>query len=70
LIIPSTICEHDPTIAAFENNPSALSELFTAHHSGTPELERYHLPLILFIEFILITITMSMTKYKIFCIAF
>jgi len=44
LIIPLIICEHYPTIAAVENNPAALSELFaahfwaTAHHLGTPGL--------------------------------
>jgi hypothetical protein len=39
LIIPLIICERDPTIAAVENNPAALSELFAAHHLGTPGLE-------------------------------
>jgi hypothetical protein len=45
LIIPLIICEHYPTIAAVENNPAALSELFaahfwaTAHHLGTPVIE-------------------------------
>jgi hypothetical protein len=36
LIIPLIIYENDPTIAAVENNPAALSELFAAHHLGTP----------------------------------
>jgi hypothetical protein len=31
LIIPLIICEHDPTIAAVENNPAA-------HHLGTPDI--------------------------------
>ncbi len=38
LIIPLIICENDPTIAAVENNPAALSELIAAHHLGTPGL--------------------------------
>jgi hypothetical protein len=37
--IPLIICEHDITITAVENNPAALSELFAAHHLGTPDLE-------------------------------
>jgi hypothetical protein len=49
LIIPLIICEHDPTIAAVENNPAALSELFAdhfwaaAHHLGTPGLNDWFL---------------------------
>jgi hypothetical protein len=36
LIIPLIIFENDPTIAAVENDPLALSQLFAAHHLGTP----------------------------------
>jgi hypothetical protein len=38
LINPLIICERDPTIAVVENNPAALSQLFAAHHLGTPGL--------------------------------
>jgi hypothetical protein len=38
LIIQLIICEHDITITAVENNPVALSELFAAHHLGTPDI--------------------------------
>jgi hypothetical protein len=41
LNIPLIICENDPTIVAVENNPTALSELFAAHHLRTPALTHH-----------------------------
>jgi hypothetical protein len=44
LIINLIFSEYDLPITAFENNPAALSELFAAHHLGTPALK--HLKII------------------------
>jgi hypothetical protein len=41
LIIPLIIYEYNPTIVGVENNPAALSELFVAHHLGTPVLQDF-----------------------------